>query len=66
MSILIVGAGIAGLYKAYSSLKEGYSVQILVKTKNLGGQLHTIKYEYENGLYYFDVGPHVPPRLHKI
>ena len=36
------------------------------KTKNLGGQLRTIKYEHGNGLYYFDVGPHVPPRIHKI
>ncbi len=43
MRILIVGTGIAGLYKAYSSLKEGHSVQILEKTKNLGGQLRTIK-----------------------
>ena len=66
MRILIVGAGIAGLYKAYSLLKEGHSVQILEKTKYLGGQLRTIKYEYGNGLYYFDVGPHVPPRFHKI
>ncbi len=66
MRILIIGAGIAGLYKAYSSLKEGHYVQILEKTENLGGQLHTIKFEYGNGSYYFDVGPHIPPRFHKI
>lgn len=65
MRILIVGAGIAGLYKAYSLMKEGHDVQILEKTKNLGGQLRTIKYEYGNGMYYFDLGPHITPRFHK-
>ncbi len=36
------------------------------KTENLGGQLNTIKYEYGKGSYYFDVGPHVPPRIHNV
>ena len=62
MRILVVGAGLAGLYKAYKLVKNGDEVLILEKSEFLGGQLRTIKYQNENQNYYFDIGPHVPPK----
>jgi monoamine oxidase len=55
MSDLVVGAGLAGLYKAYNLLKDGHDVVILEKKNYVGGQLHTIKYEIENEVYFFDI-----------
>jgi len=66
MPDLVVGAGLAGLYKAYNLLKDGHDVVILEKKNYVGGQLYTIKYEIENEVYFFDIGPHVPPKNHKI
>ena len=66
MPDLVVGVGLAGLYKAYNLLKDGHDVVILEKKNYVGGQLHTIKYEIENEIYFFDIGPHVPPKNHKI
>ncbi|MHA1371985.1 MAG: NAD(P)-binding protein, partial [Promethearchaeota archaeon] len=58
--ILIVGGGVAGLYCAYI-LSLGHDVIIVEKTSNFGGEMQTLVYEHENGHYYFDIGPHVPP-----
>ncbi len=62
MKILVVGAGLAGLYKAYKLVKKKNEVLILEKSEFLGGQLRTIKYQKENQNYYFDIGPHIPPK----
>ncbi len=62
MRILVVGAGLAGLYKAYKLLKKNHDIIVLEESKFLGGQLRTIKYEKENQNYYFDIGPHIPPK----
>ncbi len=62
MRILVVGAGLAGLYKAYKLLKKKDEILILEKSDFLGGQLRTIKYQNENQNYYFDIGPHIPPK----
>ena len=62
MRILVVGAGLAGLYKAYKLVKKKYEILILEKSEFLGGQLRTIKYQNEDQDYYFDIGPHIPPK----
>lgn len=62
MRILVVGAGLAGLYKAYKLDKKKHEVLILEKSEFLGGQLRTIKYQNEDQDYYFDIGPHIPPK----
>lgn len=61
MRILIVGAGLAGLYQAYSLLQKNHEIVILEKTPKLGGLLRTLRYEDNGDTYLFDIGPHRPP-----
>ena len=64
MKILIVGAGIAGLYKSYKLLNEGHDIVLLEKNDYIGGQLQTLSYQIQDEKYYFDIGPHIPPKNH--
>lgn len=66
MRFLVVGGGIAGLYNAYVLALKDHTVTVLEKAPNLGGELKTIKYEYNNETYYFDIGPHIPPENYEI
>lgn len=66
MKDLIVGAGLTGLYQAVVSLNRGNEVTIIENTNKYGGQLRTLKYKVENDLFYFDIGPHIPPSSHSI
>jgi len=66
MKILIIGAGLAGLYQAYKLLPKNHEITILEKEANVGGQLQTIQYVKKGVSYYFDFGPHIPPRSHNI
>jgi protoporphyrinogen oxidase len=61
--ILVVGAGLAGIFTAYKLSMEGYDVLLVEKSEKLGGLLRTIQYVDSRGnLYFFDLGPHIPPR----
>jgi protoporphyrinogen oxidase len=66
MKILIIGAGLAGLYQAYNLLPNNHEITILEKEPDVGGQLQTIQYIKNGESYYFDFGPHIPPRCHNI
>lgn len=66
MKILVIGAGIAGLYKAYKLIQEGHDVEIFEKNECIGGQLKTLVYESNKEKYYFDIGPHISPRNHPV
>jgi protoporphyrinogen oxidase len=61
--ILIVGAGLAGVFAAYNLSTKGYDVMLVEKSRNMGGLLRTIQYVDSKGrVYFFDIGPHIPPR----
>lgn len=52
MDIVIVGAGISGLYLGIELLKKGHNVTIIEKTRRLGGRIDTRKfmnYNFEAG-----------------
>jgi monoamine oxidase len=52
MNIVIVGAGISGLYLGIELLKNGNSVTIIERTKRLGGRIdtrHFMGYNFEAG-----------------
>jgi protoporphyrinogen oxidase len=60
--ILIVGAGLAGVFAAYNLSLKGYNVMLVEKSRNIGGLLRTIRYVDSKGCeYFFDIGPHIPP-----
>jgi hypothetical protein len=50
--IIILGAGISGLYLAIELLKKGRNVLIIEKSKRIGGRIHTLYYKdhiFESG-----------------
>lgn len=57
--VIVVGAGISGLLMALALAKEGKSVLVLEKEKEIGG----ICRSYRIGVYSFDTGPHIITRL---
>jgi len=67
-SIIVVGAGIAGLTLAYELCKQGAAVTLIEKESSVGGLAKSFR--YGNG-YTFDAGPHrfyteSPPVLNLI
>ncbi|RKY30550.1 MAG: hypothetical protein DRP74_06785 [Candidatus Omnitrophota bacterium] len=60
---LVVGGGLAGTFIAYNLSRKGYDVVLVEKSKKIGGLLYTIPCEDSKGnTYFFDIGPHIPPR----
>lgn len=59
-SIVIIGAGIAGLTLAYKLLKSGvkYPVVLVEKEENVGGLGRSFTYNHNSGKFTFDIGPH--------
>jgi protoporphyrinogen oxidase len=53
-SVIIVGAGVAGLTIGYQLSRRGYSVTVVEKNDVVGGLARTFHY----GDFHFDVGPH--------
>jgi hypothetical protein len=52
MDIVIVGAGISGLYLGIDLVKRGYNVSIVERKNRLGGRIYTrnfMGYKYESG-----------------
>jgi hypothetical protein len=54
--IVIIGAGIAGLYMGYQLSKKGHEVIILEKEKSLGGRMFTETVEMEGQVYHLEGG----------
>lgn len=52
-SVLVVGAGLAGLSTALRLVKKGYRVEIIEKNKQCGGRLNQLKLDG----FTFDTGP---------
>jgi hypothetical protein len=56
-TVVIIGAGIAGLYTGYQLLKKNkYKIIIIEKEKELGGRLYTNKVNINNEIYYLEGG----------
>jgi protoporphyrinogen oxidase len=53
-SVIIVGAGVAGLTIGYQLARQGHQVTVVERNEVVGGLARTFKY----GDFYFDVGPH--------
>lgn len=66
MRVLIVGGGLAGLFNGYSLSQKKHDIVILEKTAHLGGELRTINYNLNGETFFFDLGPHIPPKNHEI
>jgi protoporphyrinogen oxidase len=59
-SIVIVGAGIAGLTLAYKLLKSDikYPVVVIEKEETVGGLARSFTYNLDSDTFIFDIGPH--------
>jgi protoporphyrinogen oxidase len=59
-SVVIVGAGVAGLTLAYKLLEGGisYPVVVVEKEDRVGGLARSFTYNNEKGTFTFDIGPH--------
>ena len=49
MTVIIVGAGIAGLYTAYKLSKTTTDIRIIEKSNRYGGRIYTYKDQYDVG-----------------
>src|SRR6056300_1749161 len=49
MTVIIVGAGIAGLYTAYKLSKTTTDIRIIEKSDRYGGRIYTYKDQYDVG-----------------
>merc|ERR1712178_615897 len=53
--IIIIGAGISGLYIAYK-LQSKYKILILEKNSYIGGRIYTKKFKHNNINYQYEAG----------
>ena len=51
LTIIVVGAGIAGLVAAFELLQAGHNVTLLEARMRPGGRIHTIRDSFADGLY---------------
>jgi len=65
--IVIIGAGISGLYACYKNIKHNPNDKILIleKTNRVGGKIHTKYYKDENEEYNYEAGGGVLYEKHK-
>ncbi len=59
-SIVITGAGIAGLTLAHKLLESGvqYPVVVIEKEDKVGGLARSFTYQHDSEVFIFDIGPH--------
>jgi len=50
-SVIVVGAGLAGLAAAYELVARGHSVTVLEAQDHPGGRVHTLREPFADGLY---------------
>jgi hypothetical protein len=54
--VVIIGAGIAGLYLSYRLLQMGYYVTLIEKEKELGGRMYTKKVTIDKQTFFIEGG----------
>ncbi len=64
-SVVIIGAGVAGLVAGYELKRAGHHVVILEAQQRLGGGVYTLRQPFTEGLY-AEVGAMRIPRAHKL
>src|SRR4030067_2273573 len=59
-SIVIIGAGVAGLTLAYKLLEAGvqHPVVLIEKEDRVGGLARSFTYNHNSDVFIFDIGPH--------
>jgi monoamine oxidase len=50
-SVVVIGAGLAGLVAAYELQKQGHSVAVLEARDRVGGRVYTLREGFSNGQY---------------
>lgn len=50
-SVIVVGAGLAGLAAAYELVRAGHDVTVLEARMRAGGRVHTLREPFSDGLY---------------
>jgi monoamine oxidase len=50
-SVVVIGAGLAGLAAAHALLERGYEITVLEATERAGGRILTIRSPFRDGLY---------------
>lgn len=64
-SVIIVGAGMAGLVAANELKRAGHQVLLLEGQQRIGGRVHTLRHPFTEGLY-AEVGAMRIPRAHAL
>jgi monoamine oxidase len=64
-SVVIVGAGMAGLVAALELRRAGHEVVVLEARGRVGGRIHTLREPFTDGLY-AEVGAMRLPRTHEL
>lgn len=64
-SVLVLGAGLAGLAAAHVLAQTGHEVTVLEARERPGGRVHTIRAPFEDGLY-AEAGPMFIPGQHNL
>lgn len=64
-SVIIIGAGMAGLAAAHELKKAGWSATVLEARSRVGGRVHTVR-EFSNGLHAEGGGEYINESQHRM
>jgi monoamine oxidase len=64
-SVIVIGAGMAGLVAATELMKAGHEVQVLEAQQRVGGRVQTLRAPFTDGLY-AEAGAMRIPRKHEL